>query len=206
MLLQLVLLARSVTNRLVTLETQLRSNIATAIPRLQQLATAGLPPHSSLPQSHSHPAHNQQQQQQGLVAAAGGQQQPAAAAGGVTAAAAAAAAELLPVRVAAFPAKLHPLERMRQQAASSRFMSLPAAHAAGGVEWVKGKAIVLLHLCVCGPVPCSHTCSTLIRGCVRPRQSIAAAAVGARLLSLLPPIHAICVPLLLRLLLLQVLL
>lgn len=127
MILQLVLLARSVTNRLDALETHMRSNIATAIPRLQQLAAAGLPPASLHSHSHTHP----HQQQQGAAAAAAATLPPAATAGGVTPAAAATAAELLPLRVCAFPAKLQPLDKLRQAASQSRFMSLPAAQAAG---------------------------------------------------------------------------
>lgn len=143
-MLQLILLARSVTNRLNALETQLRSNLATAIPRLQGLAAAGLPPpaishHHHGGHSSSH--HLQPPQQQGpaggvssaaaTAGGGGGGGGAAAVAGGVTPAAAAAAAELLPLRVAAFPGKLQPLERVRQATVSSRFMSLPSAHAAG---------------------------------------------------------------------------
>lgn len=133
-MLHLVVLARNINSRLNALETQLRSAITTAIPRLLAMAAAGLPPpamthaHHTTTHHHQHQSQAQNQQQQGTAAAAA-----AAAAGGVTAAAAAAAAELLPLRVAAFPAKLQPLDKLRGAAASSRFMSLPSANAAGGV-------------------------------------------------------------------------
>jgi hypothetical protein len=124
-LLQLVLLAKTISRRLGTLETHLRSAITTAIPRLQQMAAAGLPPPTlttAVQHGHAHQHHAQQP----ATTAGGG-----SAAAGVTAAAAAAAAELLPLRLAAFSAKLAPLAKLRAAAGSSRFMSLPAAHAAG---------------------------------------------------------------------------
>jgi hypothetical protein len=115
-MLQLVLLARHISSRLNTLETHLRSTLAQTIPRLQALAAAGVPP-LGLPPPTAAAAGHQQQQQQGAA--------------GVPAAAAAAAAELLPLRLAAFPNKLQPLGKLQAAAASSRFMSLPSATVAG---------------------------------------------------------------------------
>jgi hypothetical protein len=110
-MLQLVLLARHISSRLNALETHLRSTLAQTIPRLQALAAAGVPPLGLPPPTAGH-----QQQQQGAA--------------GVPAAAAA-AAELLPLRLAAFPNKLQPLGKLQAAAASSRFMSLPSATVAG---------------------------------------------------------------------------
>jgi hypothetical protein len=114
-MLQLVLLARHISSKLNALETHLRSTLAQIIPRLQALAAAGLPP-LGLPQA---------------AAAAGQHQQQQQGAAGIPAAAAAAAAELLPLRLAAFPNKLQPLGKLQAAAASSRFMSLPSATVAG---------------------------------------------------------------------------
>uniref|UniRef100_A0A383V7S2 Conserved oligomeric Golgi complex subunit 7 n=1 Tax=Tetradesmus obliquus TaxID=3088 RepID=A0A383V7S2_TETOB len=111
-MLQLVLLARHISSKLNALETHLRSTLAQTIPRLQALAAAGLPPVGLT----------------SAAAAATGQQQQQ----GAPAAAAAAAAELLPLRLAAFPNKLPPLAKLQAAAASSRFMSLPSATVAGG--------------------------------------------------------------------------
>jgi hypothetical protein len=108
-MLQLVVLARHVSSRNNALEMQLRSTLGKSIPRLQQLAAAGLPPLT----------HQQQQQHAASTNAA------------IPAAAAAAAVELLPVRLAAFPAKLQSLKKLQAAAAGSRFMCTPAANAAG---------------------------------------------------------------------------
>jgi hypothetical protein len=119
-MLQLVLLARHISSRLNALETHLRSTLAQTIPRLQALAAAGVSPLGLPPPTAAAAGHNQQQQ-----------------GAGVPAAAAAAAAELLPLRLAAFPAKLQPLGKLQAAAASSRFMSLPSATVAGAVKICK---------------------------------------------------------------------
>jgi hypothetical protein len=121
-MLQLVLLARHISSRLNALETHLRSTLAQTIPRLQALAAAGVPPLGLPPPTAATAGHQQQHQQpQGA---------------GIPAAAAAAAAELLPLRLAAFPNKLQPLGKLQAAAASSRFMSLPSATVAGAKGFV----------------------------------------------------------------------
>lgn len=117
-MLQLVTLARHVSHKLNSLETHLRSTIAQALPRLKQLAAAGLPPMGLSPTTTSAAA----------AAAAVGQGQGQHV---IPAAAAAAAAELLPLRLVAFPGKLGPVDKLQEASSSSRFMSLPAANAAG---------------------------------------------------------------------------
>jgi hypothetical protein len=123
-MLQLVLLARHISSKLNSLETHLRSTLAQTIPRLQALAATGLPPLGLPPPA----AAVQHQYQQGAA--------------GIPAAAAAAAAELLPLRLAAFPNKLPPLGKLQAAAASSRFMSLPSATVAGA------QCVQVNHVCV----------------------------------------------------------
>ncbi|KAF6263232.1 Golgi complex component 7-domain-containing protein [Scenedesmus sp. NREL 46B-D3] len=135
-MLQLVLLARHISSRLNALETHLRSTLSQTTPRLQALAAAGLPPLGLPP-----PAAGQQQQ-----GAAGG-------AAGIPAAAAAAAAELLPLRLAAFPDKLLPLAKLQASAASSRFMSLPSGALCEAISSAVYDALLAPVVAALAPLP-----------------------------------------------------